>query len=480
MRPAFWTEFRDTYIARDDIRFIKSVGFNTVRIPLHYRLFMTDQGEIEGEGWALLDRVLGWVREAGLFAIVDLHAAPGGQTGINHDDGPGYPLMFYVPRDRELTIKLWRAIARRYSGDPAILGYDILNEPIAPYHDTATLNMRLEPFYRQVTQAIREVDPGRVVILAGGQWSSSFDMLGPPFANNLAYTYHLFWASTKRDSIQRHLNFANRYDVPLFLGETGELTDEWNERFRKLQEEHGIGWAFWTYKNLDTPSTVVSIPLPAGWAEIVAFADGTRRDKPAAAVIDRAIAQYLDGIRFRNGVIRWSYLASLGLKARRNRSRDGSGASIRHGWNAAECTLVSISAITSPTVCSFSASRSDISMPNSSSSDMMVSTTSRLVAARSSMKLAAWVTLLAGMWSLATTTLLTRSEISLMLSTPLFPRSVGKYHLGRHRYQSADDGLGGPDVLRPTRQLEYEEATDCSKRHSVAPGCAVLDSLNGR
>src|ERR1700751_77763 len=42
----FWTKFRDTYIARDDIRFIKSVGFNTVRIPLHYRLFMTDQGEM--------------------------------------------------------------------------------------------------------------------------------------------------------------------------------------------------------------------------------------------------------------------------------------------------------------------------------------------------------------------------------------------------------------------------------------------------
>ena len=30
---------------RDDIRFIKSVGFNTVRIPLHWRLFMTDHGD---------------------------------------------------------------------------------------------------------------------------------------------------------------------------------------------------------------------------------------------------------------------------------------------------------------------------------------------------------------------------------------------------------------------------------------------------
>lgn len=312
---AFWRQYRDAYIRQDDIGFIKAVGFNTVRIPLHYRLFMDDRGEIGGEGWALLDRVVGWAGQAGLFVILDVHAAPGGQTGINHDDGPGYPLMFYVPQHRRHTVRLWRAIAQRYAGNPTILGYDLLNEPIAPYHDVATLNPRLEPFYREATAAIREVDPGRVIFLAGGQWSSSFDMLGPPFADNVAYTYHSFWASTRRDSIQRHLNFANRYDVPLFLGETGELDDEWNGLFRRLHEEHGIGWSFWTYKNLDTPSTVVSIPRPEGWNQIVAFADGSRETRPSEEVIDRAIAEYLEGIRFRNGVVRWSYLASLGLKS---------------------------------------------------------------------------------------------------------------------------------------------------------------------
>ena len=303
---AFWRQYRDTYITQDDIRFIKSVGFNMVRVPLHYRLFMTDDGSMTGEGWALLDRVIGWAAASGLYVIPDLHAAPGGQTGINH---------VYVPRDRDLTVRLWRAIAARYAGNPTILGYDILNEPIAPYHDVATLNARLEPFYKRVTEAIRSVDPDRIVFLAGGQWSSSFAMFGPPFAKNLAYTYHSFWASTKRDSIQRHLNFANLYDVPLFLGETGELTDEWNERFRRLHETHGIGWSFWTFKNLDTPSTIVSIPRPHGWAEIVAYADGKRTDKPSPEVIDRAVADYLDGIKFRNGTIRWSYLASLGLKS---------------------------------------------------------------------------------------------------------------------------------------------------------------------
>ena len=312
---AFWAEFRERYVGEDDIRFIKTAGFNLVRIPIHWQLFMAPDGTMQGDGWALLDRMIGWAAKAGLYVVVDLHAAPGGQTGINHDDGPGYPLMFYLPRDRDLTVALWRAIAERYAGDPTILGYDLLNEPIAPYHDVATLNPRLEPFYRRVTAAIRGVDPGRIVFLAGGQWSSSFDMFGPPFAPNLAYTYHSFWASTKRDSIQRHLNFSNRYNVPLFLGETGELTDEWNAEFRKLHEAHGIGWSFWTYKNLDTPSTVVSIKRPDGWDAIAAYADGRTDVKPPDAVIERAMAQYLEGVRLPDTTVRWSYLASLGLKS---------------------------------------------------------------------------------------------------------------------------------------------------------------------
>ena len=47
---AFWTEYRERYIAEDDIRFIKSVGFNTVRTPIHYGLFMSDDGDRQQQG----------------------------------------------------------------------------------------------------------------------------------------------------------------------------------------------------------------------------------------------------------------------------------------------------------------------------------------------------------------------------------------------------------------------------------------------
>jgi hypothetical protein len=93
---------------------------------------------------------------------------------------------------------------------------------------------------------------------------------------------------------------------------TGELTTN-GMRARRLHEAHGHRLGVLDLQPRHA-LTVVSIPRPDGWNEIVAFADG-KGDKPSATVIDRAMAQYLDGIRFRNGVVRWSYLASLGLKS---------------------------------------------------------------------------------------------------------------------------------------------------------------------
>lgn len=315
----FWDTFRDVYIAEDDIRFIKAAGFNTVRVPLHWNLFVVP-GEggaadrFEGPGWRLLDRLIAWCRAADLRVIVDLHAAPGGQTGVNHDDGVGFPLTFYIPRHRQLTVALWRALAARYRDEPTLIGYDLLNEPISPYSDEAFLNPRLESFYREIVAAIRSVDPYHVVFLAGGQWSSNFAMFGRPFDANAVYTYHQFWADPTRKSIQRFLNFSNRWQVPLLIGETGEATDDWNEKYRALHEAFGIGWSFWAYKNLDSNSTVVSIGKPAGWELISNLAAGEKSALPreqAQAILDA----YLDGARLRNGRINRSYLASLGLAA---------------------------------------------------------------------------------------------------------------------------------------------------------------------
>src|SRR6185369_697836 len=167
----FWKAFRENYITRDDIRFIKQSGFNSVRVPFSYRLFVVDDANrtLAGPGYELLDRVVGWCREEKLFVILDMHAAPGGQTGDNIDDSWGYPFLFESNESQDLTVRIWRKIAAGYSNDPTVIGYDLLNEPIAPYFDTASLNPKLEPLYRKIVAGIREVDQNHLIFLGGAQ-----------------------------------------------------------------------------------------------------------------------------------------------------------------------------------------------------------------------------------------------------------------------------------------------------------------------
>jgi endoglucanase len=314
----FWSEFRDVYVAKADIDFIKAAGFNTVRVPLNWRLFVepgatASDDKFDGPGWALLDRLVQWCSEDGLYVIVDLHAAPGGQTGVNHDDGTGFPLTFYVPRYRDLTVALWRQLAAHYRAETAVLGYDLLNEPISPYNDMSYLDPQLEPLYRDIVTAIRSVDRNHAVLLAGAQWSTNFSVFGRPFDSNVVYEYHKFWANPTRDALQDYLDFSNRWNVPVMIGETGEYTNGWNEKFRKLHERFNIGWCFWTYKNLDTNTSVVSIQKPDGWDLVAEAGSAESGALPSREQAQTILDAYLEAAKLKNGRVNGGYLKSLGL-----------------------------------------------------------------------------------------------------------------------------------------------------------------------
>lgn len=96
---AFWKAFKDSYITRDDIRFIASTGANTVRLPFNYKLF-TDEDYMglssAQDGFARVDSLVSWCRDYGLYLILDMHDCPGGQTGDNIDDSYGYPWLLRV------------------------------------------------------------------------------------------------------------------------------------------------------------------------------------------------------------------------------------------------------------------------------------------------------------------------------------------------------------------------------------------------
>jgi endoglucanase len=318
----FWRAFREVYITREDIHFIKSAGFNSVRVPFHYELFVVDSEprKLEGPGYEMLDRVVAWCREEGLYVLLDMHGAPGGQTGDNIDDSFGYPFLFESPESQDLTIRIWEALALRYKDEPAILGYDLLNEPIAHFFDVEYFNPKLEPLYKRMVAAIRKVDPHHVIFLGGAQWNSNFKVFGPPFDPQLAYTFHKYWTAPDQSVIQDYLDYGNKYDVPLYMGESGENTDEWITTFRETLERNGVSWCFWPYKKLDATSSPVSIVRPADWDAIVAYTkaprstfEEIRKARPPREKVAKALADFLENAKFKNCRVNAGYLKALGL-----------------------------------------------------------------------------------------------------------------------------------------------------------------------
>ncbi|MDR0401354.1 MAG: cellulase family glycosylhydrolase, partial [Treponema sp.] len=130
----FWRAFRASYITAEDIKRMAELGYNSLRIPFNWRLFMEDEpGEIRfrEEGFSLLDQCLAWCEEYRIYAFLDLHGAPGGQTGDNIDDSRDNLPRLLTDQDYwDKGIALWRELARRYRDRWIVGGYDLLNEPI--------------------------------------------------------------------------------------------------------------------------------------------------------------------------------------------------------------------------------------------------------------------------------------------------------------------------------------------------------------
>jgi aryl-phospho-beta-D-glucosidase BglC (GH1 family) len=100
-------------------------------------------------------------------------------NGDNIDDSFGYPFLFESNESQELTVRIWQKIAKQFQNEPTVLGYDLLNEPIATHFDANYFNPKLEPLYRKIVSGIRMVDKNHIVFLGGALWDGNFKVFGP-------------------------------------------------------------------------------------------------------------------------------------------------------------------------------------------------------------------------------------------------------------------------------------------------------------
>ena len=324
---AFWQQFKENYITEADIRFIASTGANTIRLPFNYKLF-TDEDYMGltnnlGEGFRWIDKVVEWCRKAGLYLILDMHDCPGSQTGDNIDDGFGYPWLFESEKSQLLFCDIWQQIARRYRNETVILGYELMNEPIAHYFkNKEELNQRLEPLYKRAVKAIRSVDRNHVVLLGGARWNSDFFMFSDwTFDNNIMYTCHRYGGEATAKAINDYISFRNKTGLPMYMGEIGHNTNQWQSDFVKVMKDNNIGYTFWPYKKLDG-SCMMGISRPELWDSIVVkFSEAERttyanmrETRPDQKLFREQLKAFIVNCRFENCLEQKEYIQSMRLK----------------------------------------------------------------------------------------------------------------------------------------------------------------------
>lgn len=151
-------------ISARDFANIRSIGFNAVRLHMNYKSFEDNNapGVFKADGWHWLDRAIALAKQADLYVMLDMH---GPQGGYQSDKTPGFGAFWdgvgAAPNtsNQNRLIALWQAIAARYQHEPAILGYDLINEP------RPNNSEEWYAYAEQIIAAIRQVDNQHLIVL---------------------------------------------------------------------------------------------------------------------------------------------------------------------------------------------------------------------------------------------------------------------------------------------------------------------------
>ncbi|GHV69405.1 hypothetical protein AGMMS49928_11630 [Spirochaetia bacterium] len=303
---SFWKQFRENYITKKDIERMAELGYNSVRIPFNWRLFMEDEpGEIifKEEGFSLLDNCLAWCEEYGIYAFLDLHGAPGGQTGDNIDDSRDNMPRLFMDKDYwDKGIALWEELAGRYKDRWIVGGYDILNEPLRTvrfdYPNVDHLLLKLAQFYEESIAAIRKIDSRHLLSIEGHHWSTDPAVFWKKYDDNMVIHFHRYACAPDMAAYKTFTDLREKLDIPLWLGETGENNNEWYAALYTLAFKLDIGINVWPWKKMECLNSPYSVKKPERWDALLGYTRGGPKPskKEAIALLD----EYLSNMKIEN------------------------------------------------------------------------------------------------------------------------------------------------------------------------------------
>ena len=270
--------WRDAWMGSIDYQYLAQRGMNCIRVPLWYGVFEDDAGNPRADAFTRLDNIINTAWANGIYTIIDLHGAYGGQSGadstasgrkqasppfwnndaiMNPSGNAWDPYNDCIQR----TENLWARIAQRYNGNPAVAAYDLLNEPVGAPNRWALMNV-----YNRLYSKIRIVDINHPIMMegtwGGWDWDNSgvwryigwgWGVLQSPADRgwtNVIYSFHHYGSG--RPAVDGTVNdFVTHqsWNVPCHIGEFNTFGD--NDAFIYAVDQfnfNDISWNMWSYK----------------------------------------------------------------------------------------------------------------------------------------------------------------------------------------------------------------------------------------
>ncbi|WP_418499282.1 cellulase family glycosylhydrolase [Flagellimonas sp.] len=315
---AFYEAYLANGITKRDIDSLKAWGFNSVRLPMHYNLYTPPiEEEKNGEitwlekGFAMTDDLLEWCAENEMYLILDLHAAPGGQghdANISDYDATK-PSLWESEANKQKMIAFWEKMAERYKDHPWMGGYDIVNEPNwnfegeNPNGCDEKNNAPLRQLMVDITTAIRKIDTNHIIYIEGNCWGNNYNGIFPLWDDNMVISFHKYWNFNTTESIQQVLDYREKYNAPIWLGESGENSNVWFKDALTLMESHNIGWAFWPMKKVDNIAGVTSVTKTPEYETLLDYWQNGG-EKPTIAFAQKTLMQLAENYKMENVTVK--------------------------------------------------------------------------------------------------------------------------------------------------------------------------------
>jgi endoglycosylceramidase len=304
----------------NDYREMAGLGFNVVRLVLSWSSLEPTPGAFNLAYVAEIRRAVGWAATNGIYTVLDMHqdawgigaagppggrCPPGFSEAVGFDGAPQWATITdgltpcalggvrelspadeaawqnFYDNDKAIQTQLidtWARLAGAFAADPAVAGYDLLNEP-NPGLTLGEATGALGGYYSQALSAIRAAEsaaPGGLHHIAffepGVEWSLLGTTLAPQGAftadPDVVFAPHLYSGSLAVSSVDQGFTFAQSaarsYGTTVWSGEYGWYGDPaQNEtdiaEFARQQDAHLWGGAWWQWQQAcGSPSSIGS------------------------------------------------------------------------------------------------------------------------------------------------------------------------------------------------------------------------------